>query len=131
MIITPSAGEVASLKRVLAPNLSLKLYSNNLTPIETTTTGSFTEVSGGGYVAKTLTFANWGFITGDPSYGLYNAVQRFLFTGTTAVPGTIYGFYVVDPNGVTLWCERFPEEVLPFSPIFNSIIDIIPRYEGS
>lgn len=130
MVIFPNAAEVKALQRVLDTNVTLKLFSNNLTPDEATTTGSFTEVVGGGYAAKTLVVANWVITPGAPGVALY-AVQAFNFTGVTNAPGTIYGYYVVDTDGVTLWCERFEASVLPYSPAADSVVNITPRLEAS
>ena len=130
-LIVPNAGELLVLEDFLQSGpLSLRLYSNNYTPVEGTTTAAFTEVAGGGYARKTLNIGDWILTSGDPSFGLY-AQQTFSFTGTTTAPGTIYGYYVVNALEVTLWAERFAAGVLPFSPIAGSSIKITPRLECS
>lgn len=130
-IITPNGAEVLALQSILNQTLTLKLYSNDLTPGETNTAASCTEVTGGGYTPKTLVSGSWTITEGAPSYGLYDTELDFIFTGATDAPGTIYGYYVIDSNGAIRWIERFPEAILPFTPIAGSTIRITPRYEAS
>lgn len=87
-------------------NLTLKLYSNNYTPVAGSTAASFTECAVSGYSAKTLSRASWG----DPSTNgsskaeMSYAAQTFSFTGS----GTIYGYYIVSASGnVLMWAELF------------------------
>lgn len=104
----PDTGENLALEMIVnktAPqNLSLKLYSNNITPSDTDTAGTYTEATFAGYSAITLTGANWnaaaaGSIT-------YNAQQTFTRTSTGA-PENIYGYYVVQvTSGTLLYSER-------------------------
>lgn len=130
-IVVPNAFEVLVLNWILkTENLSLRLYSNNYTPVEGSTLAAFTEVIGGGYAAKTLIAANWTNTAGDPSFGLY-AQQTFSFTGPTSAPSTIYGYYVVDAANVVRWAERFPGANVPFTPVAGSSIRITPRFEAA
>lgn len=129
-LIVPSVAEVLVLNSILGETLNLKLYSNNITPSETDTAATFTEVIGGGYIAKTLV-ADWTITSGNPSYGTYPITQDFVFTGVTNTPGVVYGYFVIGPDGVLRWAERFPEAVLPFTPINGSLIRLIPRFECS
>ncbi len=130
-IVVPNVGEQVALNEFLkSGNLTLKLYSNNVTPGETDTAATYTEVSGGGYVAKTLVAANWSVTPGNPSIATY-AQQTFAFSGPTNAPGTIYGYYVVDASNVLRWAERFPASVVPFSPISGSSIRVTPEFECS
>lgn len=81
-------------------NLTLKLYTNNYTPVAGSTAGSFTECAVSGYSAKTLSRASWG----DPSTNgsgkaeMAYAAQTFSFTGS----GTIYGYMIVSATSGTL-----------------------------
>ena len=127
-LVVPNVGEDRALTKILTDALTLKLYSNNVTPGEADTSASYTEVSGGGYASKSLTLANWGIIDG---VALYNAVQSFSFTGATAAPSVIYGYYVVDASNVLCWAERFVESVVPFTPVNGSIIYLTPRFTAS
>jgi hypothetical protein len=130
-LVIPNVGEVVALNKYLkGEDLTLKLYSNNITPGESDTASTYTSVAGGGYTAKTLDKDSWTINSGNPSYGIYTA-QDFNFSGATNSPGTIYGYYVVDGSNILRWAERFSEAVVPFSPINGSLIRVTPRFEAS
>lgn len=128
-LVVPDTIEVEVLTSVLTPALTLKLYSNNHTPVAGDTAAAYTEVSGGGYANKPLTFANWAIIAGTPSEAAYNAIQQWTFTGPTNAPGTIYGYFVTrNSDGKLMWAEIFPAAAIPFSPIAGSIIRVLPKF---
>lgn len=94
-------------------NLTLKLYTNNYTPLDTSVAGDFTEASGGGYAAKTLSNASWVVTTGnDPSDAVY-AEQTWTFTGLLAGSATVYGYFIVDADGILLLGEKFDYSFTP------------------
>ncbi|MEM3038623.1 MAG: hypothetical protein QXE45_04430, partial [Thermoplasmata archaeon] len=93
-LVVPNVAEVDLLQVWLNRALVLKLFSNNVVPAEGDTISTYIEVSGGGYAAKNLVFANWVITPGDPTIASYPD-QDFAFTGATNPPGTIYGYYVV------------------------------------
>lgn len=129
-LIVPNARELVILTDYLTPALTLKLYSNDRTPAGTDSAASYTEVTGGGYASKPLTFANWTLTSGAPTVGIYNTVQEWLFTGATGAPSTIYGYFVTrNSDGVLMWAERFPSGSVPFTPINGSIIRVLPRLQ--
>ena len=109
-LLAPNAGEGRMLELICGKtaqaDLVLILFSNDVTPVETTVLADLTEVTGGGYGAKTLTGANWTVTPGAPSSMAY-AEQTFTFT---SVPGvaTVYG-YAVKHGTVLLWAERLPD----------------------
>ena len=128
-LVVPDTLEVEVLTTLLTSALTMRLYSNNFTPAHDMGPASFTEVTGGGYVTKPLTFANWAITAGDPSQAVYNATQQWTFTGATGGPGTIYGYYVTrNSDSKIMWAERFPAGVVPFAPINGSIIKVLPRF---
>lgn len=127
-IIIPSVGRHKALNLYTNVILTLKLYSNNYTPIVGSTTPAFTEVAGGGYVAKTLLVADWTITVATPSIAT-QAAKDFQFTGVTSAPATIYGWYIVDPDGLLRSAERFAAGVVPFIPINGSLIRVTPRFE--
>lgn len=101
----------------------LKLFSNDVTPVDTSVVGDLTEVSTGtGYAAITLVSANW---TTTQASGVTTAVySERTFTFTTAA--TSYGYFVTDTSGNLLWLERFTGA--PFSiPSGGGTISISPR----
>ena len=130
-MIVPDVLEVEVLTTLLTPALTLRLYSNNYTPGGGSATANFTEVTGGGYANKPLTFANWVITANAPSDALY-PLQTWTFTGPTDAPGTIYGYYVTrNSDGKLMWAERFAAGYLPFSPIAGSLVKITPRFTAS
>lgn len=128
-LIVPDVGEVEAVTLALTPLLQLRLYSNDKTPAEGDDINDYTEVVGGGYYSRILSLGGW-FISaaGVATY----TTQDFTFESTPSGPGTVYGYYVINPiTGVLRWAERFPEEVLPFTPITDTLIRITPKFQSS
>ena len=126
--VIPNTIEVEVLTTMVTPALTIRLYGNNATPSQTSTAGSFTEISGGGYLAQVLTFANWTITSGDPSAAQYNTVSEWDFTGVINAPGTIYGYFVTrNSDGKLMWAERFPTALVPFIPIGGSVIRVLAK----
>jgi hypothetical protein len=122
-----NAVEVEVLTALLTPAHTIRLYGNDKTPADADTTAAYTEIAGGGYANKPLTFANWSIASGTPSLATY-AAQTWLFTGVIDAPGTIYGYYVTrDSDSKLLLAERFPAANVPFSPINGSKIVVLPK----
>jgi hypothetical protein len=130
-MIVPDTVEVEIITGIITPALTLRLYSNNYTPVPTSIAANFTEIVGGGYAAKALTFASWVITPNSPSDALY-PLQTWTFTGPTNAPGTIYGYYVTrNSDGLLRWAGRFAVGYLPFSPIAGSTVKITPRFTAS
>lgn len=127
-LVVPEVGQVVMLDAIVNDTLTLKLYSNNRTPALSDTAGSYTEVSGGGYADIDLLPAGWNTAGGEPGEAEYNVAQDFNFTGATSAPSTIYGYYVVNSDGVLMWAERFSADSIPFVPESGSLIRITPRF---
>ena len=128
-MVVPDVLENEILTAILNTALTLKLYGNNTTPIGASLAAGFTEIAGGGYASKPLTFANWGIISGDPTSATYNTQQTWTFTGPINAPFTIYGYYVTrNSDGKLMWAERFAVGLVPFTPINGSIIKVIPKF---
>ena len=114
-LLVPDVGEVELLKRLLysnagSENLTLKLYSNNVTPAESDTATTYTEATFTGYAAKTLTSTQTGSTWGVPATvggvtsSTYGTAQVFSPTSSQ----TIYGYYVIGATStVLLWAELF------------------------
>jgi len=129
-ITVPNLGEAEVLNKFLNQTLTLKLFSNDITPSDTDAVGDYTECAGGGYVSKSLTFGNWVVVAGDPAQATY-PVQSFNFTGPTDAPSVLYGYYVVDASNVLLWSERFAAGVVPFTPVNGTLIQVTPVFDVS
>lgn len=110
-------------------NLKLRLYTNNYTPVDTSVVGSFTEMSGAGYAAISLTNGSWTVTVGnDPSDAVY-AEQTFTFTGSGS---TIYGYYIEDNDGSTgtlVWAELFGSTYTPANN--GDTLKVTPKFQLS
>ena len=110
-------------------NLTIKFFTNDYTPVDTSITGSFTEASGGGYAAKTLSNGSWTVnAANDPSDAVY-AEQTWTFTGPLIGGASIYGYYILDADDVLVWAERLPAA---FTPANNGdVLKITPKFQMS
>ena len=109
-LVVPNNGEgdlLAYYVNKTAPeNLVLRLFTNNVTPGETDTAATYTEATGNGYAAVTLTGASWTVTEGAPSSAAY-AQQTFTFTGAL---GNVYGYYLTRAtSGRIAHAERFSD----------------------
>lgn len=117
MAITFSlVGKDESLKRLLnysaTGNLVLRLFSNNKTPTAADVVGDYTECTGSGYSAITLTGASWTIGTVDGHEEADYAEQTFTITGAL----TVYGAYLTNTAGtVLIGAERFSDAPHVFS----------------
>lgn len=107
-LVVPNQGEQIALEafvgKTAGQNLVLRLYTNDITPGETNTEATYTEASGNGYSAITLTAASWTVTPGAPTSATY-AEQTFTFTGAL---GNVYGYYFTQvTSGKLVWAERF------------------------
>lgn len=112
-------------------NLTLKLFVNNVTPNASggDTAATYTEATGGGYAAITLTAGSWTItVANDPSDAVY-AQQTFTFTGALTTNTTIYGYYVVDADGILIWSEK---AAASFTPANNGdTYKVTPKFQLS
>lgn len=107
-LLVPNASEATMLEAILnkvAPqDLVLRLFTNNQTPAEGHTVADYTEASGSGYAAATLTAGSWTTTPGAPTEATHPEVT-FTFTGAL---GNVYGYYVTQAtSGKLMWAERF------------------------
>jgi len=108
-LLVPNGIEGEILKYVLnitAPeNLSIRLYTNNITPAETDTVGTYTEATGGGYTSKPLVPGSWVITLNNPAAQATHPQIVWTFTG---VVGNVYGYFVTrDTSNDLMWSERF------------------------
>lgn len=110
-------------------DLTLKLYCNNYTPLDSSTAGSFTEASGGGYAAKTLSNGSWTVSNVGGIRQAAYAQQTITFTGALTTNTTVYGYFVLDADGVLVYAERFS---VSFTPANNGdAMKITPVFQLS
>lgn len=94
-------------------DLTLKLFVNDITPADDDVVGDYTEATGGGYAAKTLTAASWTVSTVSDIVQAAYAQQDFVFTGALTTNHVIYGVYIVDADGVLICAEKAPATYTP------------------
>jgi hypothetical protein len=106
-IVVTNAGKAQALSYLVGKDntvetLYLKLYSNDVTPANTSAATSFTEVaSANGYASIELDPADWTVVEGQAAY----PEITWDFTGAA---GNIYGYYVVTGTSNTvILAERF------------------------
>jgi len=128
-LVVSNAGELLLLEWLLKStstpeNLTLKLYSNNYTPLATSTAANFTECTFTDYAAKTLSRASWtapatnGSGKGETTY----AEQEW----TAGSSQTIYGYYVVGAtSGTLIWAQLFPT---PRTPASGDTVVVTPKF---
>lgn len=107
-LLMPNGGEKDTLELLLNKNspedLKIKLYTSNTNPAESDTAATYTEATGNGYAAVTLTPASWTITEGAPTTAEHSEVT-FSFTGAL---GNVYGYFIVgDTSGRLKWAERF------------------------
>jgi hypothetical protein len=113
LVVPDQFGEILMLKYIVglvdATSPVLHLFTNNVTPTDSTVLADLTECTTPGYAPITLTSSNW---TVGQSAGVTTASyteKTFSFSTT----GISYGYYVTDatPGGgggpFLLWLERF------------------------
>jgi hypothetical protein len=116
MLVVPNQGEQIALDaatgKIPATAWTLRLYSNDYTPVAGTTEANVTEVAGGGYAAIPLTAGNWVTTPGSPTSSAM-AAQVFTFTGATNAPGSVYGYFLTNAAGKLLYAERLAAVFVP------------------
>lgn len=110
-------------------NHTLKLFTNNYSPVQGSVEGSFTWATGGvGETPKTLTNGNWVITTAnDPSDAIY-AEQTFTFSGALTGNPTIYGYGVLDADNVLIYAQLLPA---PFTPASGAVLKVTPKNQAS
>lgn len=110
-------------------NLVMKLFCNDYTPLDSSVAGSFAEATGGGYVTKALANGSWTESNVEGIEQVAFAEQTWTFTGALTTNVTIYGYFVVDADGVLVYAERLPAA---FTPAVNGDqLKITPVFQMS
>lgn len=117
-LVIPDVAEADMLSRVLDPDLTLKLFRNDVTSgltapqVEALDESDFVEATFSGYVDVDLAGENqgvssdWAITPGDPTVA--EAPQATFESDADQSPETIYGYYVVKTSGGAIqWFEYF------------------------
>lgn len=126
-LVCPNVGEVFLLEYIVgsknADNPVLHLFSNNVTPDDTTVLSDLVEVATStGYAAATMLSDDWSTVqVAGVSSVVYPEV---VFNFNTNVQ--TYGYYVTDQSNNLLWLERF--DAAPYSiPAQGGTVTITPK----
>lgn len=135
-IVIPSEGQIEILKRVLygnagAENLSLRLFSNNYTPVVGSVLANFTEATFTGYAAITLTSSQSGGTWAVPtnSSSLSQSTYGTTATWTATTDQTIYGWYLVGVSSNKVYAAQAFGAGKPLVGASSDQLSIIPKLQ--
>lgn len=97
----PDGGLIFMLQQIVAAGLKLHIFTNNITPSDSTTLGSLTEAAWTGYAAQTLVAGNWVSLGVNLHVGTI-VYPTCTFSNTSGSPVTAYGFYITDTTNTNL-----------------------------
>jgi hypothetical protein len=123
-LVFSNQGDVLALKALVnhtaGQDLYLKLFTNNVSPVQDHTEADYVEATGGGYSHKAITGTSWTFTAGATGTSVGTAsytTQTWTFTGALTGTATVYGYYVVQQGtGSMVWAEATSS---PFTPTTN------------
>lgn len=96
----------AFINKTAPQSLVLKLFKNDVTPVETTVEGDLTEADFTGYASIALTPATWTTTAGAPSDVTYP--QQTFASSANQAAQNVYGYYIVQTSsGKLVAAERF------------------------
>lgn len=111
--VIPQEMQVAVLNTILGKAgsvtfpLTVRLFSNDITPSITDEAADYTEVTGGGYTNEEIADgSDFTVSSGTPSEAEFADFIDFLFTGTTGGSGKVFGYYITDDNNVLCGAQR-------------------------
>lgn len=133
-MLVPNEGELEALDKLLKDALStnensiLRLFKNDYTPVNATTSTDFTEADFTNYVVKTLLRATWNAAVTNGSGKAESSYGSTPLAWTCGASGnTVYGYWVQGAtSNKVLWAERFgtsrtlaQDDVLNIQPKFT------------
>jgi hypothetical protein len=110
-------------------DLTIKLFTNNIVPTDDHTAVDYTEAAGGGYALKTLTCGSWTINPANNPRDAVYAEQIWTFTGALSGSATVYGYFVVDDDGVFQWAEQISPVMAPANN--GDQLKITPQFQLS
>ena len=120
MLVVPSVGRAAMLELIVKAGLTLELFTNDVQPGSSDTTGTYTTPSGGGYASKKLAGKGWVVKNGVA----IAPEQVFTFTGPIK-PNLVFGYFVRLGN-ILMWAER-SEQPFPVNLKGDTFI-VVPTF---
>ena len=98
----------ALINKTAPQSLVLKLFKNNITPVEGDTEAGYTEADFTGYASVALTPGTWTTTSGAPSDVTYSQV---VFTSSAGAQNqNVYGYYIIQTSsGKLVAAERFAD----------------------
>lgn len=126
-VVITNDGSLADINAFLGTmNLgTVRLFTNNYTPVHTSVPSSFVEAAYVGYVPQVPSYGP-AFLNGFGQAETDSAPLTWTFTaGAGSV--TIFGWYLLDSTGTkVLWGEKFvlPITLTPASPSFTRVSQI-------
>lgn len=129
LVYTTTGANKTLIQYLGSGNLTLRLFTNNYTPVVTSLNNMFTDAAGGNYAAITLDKNSWTTaLNGNISESTQNE-QTFTFTGNLTGNAAVYGYFITDANNAAIWAERFGNN---FTPTNNGdTIKITPKLQMS
>lgn len=114
MILVPDAGSLELLEQMLRAALvvdvplSVRLFSNDYTPVPSSVLSDFTEAGWTGYFRETINRAGWNAAVLVSGLASMTYGSTFEWTNNSGAPVTVYGWYAVNPaTAVVQIAERF------------------------
>lgn len=113
VLSTEGMKRVSQGGRAYLNTLVLRLFSNNFTPLYSSTLAAFTECNFHGYAAQnTVAWSAAATNSSPPDADMTDANHGFTATDS-AVPNTVYGAYFTDPTDPTGWVMAMATNISP------------------
>jgi hypothetical protein len=111
------------LSRMLDPDVTYRLFVNDVTPDGTETPASFTEASWTGYSAVSVALAEWidSGVAGGVDLWIHAPIA---FANSSGSDQQAYGYFVLDSDGDLLCAARF--DGAPLTRADGQVFFVIP-----
>lgn len=128
-IIVPNVAEKAILDQLierwgLVGNPRVLLFTNNITPDESTVRADFVQPTNAGYSGQSL--GAWSAANLTPDGEAYTVSDEVTITCSGGAPVTVYGYFADDDGSPAklLWAQRFdsPRTFGPSNPVTFGVI---------
>jgi len=120
-----------ALELLLSETVVYHLYANNFTPDKSSTLGSFTEATVGGYAPIQIDPPDW-IAPSTSGHVASNMAALITFVASAGLTQDCYGYYVTDLGGTNLrWFAIFDTQPTELNDVGLSVIPIqgdVSRY---